>query len=97
MAATTQRVARSPKALRCTGIRLTLTGPPWMSRQHEAALQHAKARQKDPSWQHDYRAHRPVVEPKISHFTRRPWGARKARCRGRARILAVRFSPWAAS
>jgi hypothetical protein len=31
--------------------------------------------------------HRPVVERKISHFTRRPWGARKARCRGRIRIL----------
>jgi DDE family transposase len=54
---------------------------------HEAALQHAKARQKDPAWQQDYRAHRPVVERKISHFTRRPWGARKTRCRGRARIL----------
>jgi hypothetical protein len=54
---------------------------------HEAALQHAKARQKDPAWQQDYRAHRPLVERKISHFTRRPWGARKARCRGSARIL----------
>jgi Transposase DDE domain len=53
----------------------------------EAALQHAKARQKDPAWQQAYRTHRPVVERKISHFTRRPWGARKARCRGRARIL----------
>jgi hypothetical protein len=27
------------------------------------------------------------VERKISHFTRRPWGARNARCRGHARIL----------
>jgi hypothetical protein len=54
---------------------------------HEAALQHAKARQKDPAWQQDYRAHRPVVERKISHFTRRPWGGRKARCRGQKRIL----------
>ncbi len=27
------------------------------------------------------------MERKISHFTRRPWGARQARCRGRARIL----------
>jgi Transposase DDE domain len=53
----------------------------------EAALQHAKARQHDPVWQQDYRTHRPVVERKISHFTRRPWGGRKARCRGRARIL----------
>ena len=53
----------------------------------EAALQHAKTRQQDPVWQQDYRAHRPVVERKISHFTRRPWGARKARCRGQKRIL----------
>ena len=30
---------------------------------------------------------RPVVERKISHFTRRPWGGRKARCRGQKRIL----------
>jgi hypothetical protein len=54
---------------------------------YEAALQHAKARQKDPAWQQDYRTYRPVVERKISHFTRRPWGGRKARCRGAARIL----------
>ena len=46
-----------------------------------------RPRQKDPAWQQDYRAHRPVVERKISHFTRRPWGARKARCRGQKRIL----------
>jgi hypothetical protein len=54
---------------------------------HEAALQHAKVRQQDPAWQQDYRTHRPVVERKISHFTRRPWGGRKARCRGQKRIL----------
>ena len=54
---------------------------------HEATLQRAKARQRDPAWQHAYRTHRPVVERKISHFTRRPWGGRKARCRGQARIL----------
>lgn len=53
----------------------------------EAALQHAKARQQDPDWQLDYRANRPIVERKISHFTRRPWGGRKARCRGQKRIL----------
>jgi hypothetical protein len=54
---------------------------------HEGALQYAKARQKDPAWQQDYRANRPVVERKIGHFTRRPGGGRKARCRGRTRIL----------
>jgi hypothetical protein len=56
-------------------------------RPHEAALQHAKARQKDLAWQQDYRAHRPVVERKISHFTRRPWGGQKARCAVQKRIL----------
>ena len=54
---------------------------------HEAALQHATHRQADPDWQQDYRTYRPVVERKISHFTRRPWGGRKARCRGHKRIL----------
>jgi hypothetical protein len=53
----------------------------------EADLQRAKARQHDPDWQRAYRTHRPTVERKISHFTRRPWGGRKARCRGRARVL----------
>jgi hypothetical protein len=54
---------------------------------HEAALQQAKTRQQDPAWQQAYRHHRPTVERKISHFTRRPWGGRKARCRGQTRIL----------
>jgi len=42
---------------------------------YEAALQHAKTRQRDPGWQQDYRTYRPVVERKISHFTRRPGAA----------------------
>ena len=41
----------------------------------EGALQQAKARQQDPAWQQDYRTYRPVVERKISHFTRRPGAA----------------------
>jgi len=53
----------------------------------EAALQRTKARQQDRAWQQDYRANRPVAERKISRFTRRPWGGRKARCRGTKRIL----------
>ena len=53
----------------------------------EALLQHAKTRQRDPAWQADNRTFRPVVERKISHFTRRPWGGRKARCRGQKRVL----------
>jgi hypothetical protein len=54
---------------------------------HEAALQKAKAAQRDPDRQQTYRQTRPTVERKIAHFTRRPWGGRNARCRGTARIL----------
>jgi len=53
---------------------------------HEDVLQRARASQRDPAWQQRYRADRPMVERKISHFTRRAWGGRKARTRGLARI-----------
>jgi len=53
---------------------------------HEAVLQRARAAQRDPAWQQRYRADRPLVERKVSHFTRRAWGGRKARTRGLARI-----------
>lgn len=53
---------------------------------HETLLQAAKADQISPGWQAAYRAARPVVERKIAHFTRRPWGGRKARCRGEDRV-----------
>jgi DDE family transposase len=53
---------------------------------HEAILQQARADQRDPAWQQRYRADRPIVERKISHFTRRAWGGRRARTRGLARI-----------
>lgn len=53
---------------------------------HEKLLQHAKGEQTRPDWQAAYRAARPVVERKISHFTSRWWGGRKARCRGLARV-----------
>jgi IS5 family transposase len=52
----------------------------------EAVLQRARQEQKEPAWQDRYRAERPIVERKISHFTRRSWGGRKARTRGLARI-----------
>ena len=52
----------------------------------EAVLQRARAAQRDPAWQDRYRTDRPTVERKISHFTRRAWGGRKARTRGLARI-----------
>ena len=53
---------------------------------HEAALQRAKAAQRSEDWKARYRADRPIVERKIAHFTRRPWGGRKARVRGLERI-----------
>lgn len=52
----------------------------------EAVLQRARASQRDPTWQERYRTDRPTVERKISHFTRRAWGGRKARTRGLQRI-----------
>jgi hypothetical protein len=52
----------------------------------EDVLQRARQEQKEPAWQERYRAERPIVERKISHFTRRAWGGRKARTRGLARI-----------
>jgi IS5 family transposase len=52
----------------------------------EAILQKARAAQRDPAWQDRYRTDRPIVERKISHFTRRAWGGRKARTRGLRRI-----------
>jgi Transposase DDE domain/Transposase domain (DUF772) len=54
---------------------------------HEAVLQEARTAQQDSEWQQRYRSQRPTVERKISHFTRRPWGGRKARTRGTARVL----------
>ncbi len=52
----------------------------------EAFLQAARAQQADPDWAARYRADRPIVERKISHFVRRAWGGRKARTRGRKRV-----------
>jgi len=52
----------------------------------EAILQRARQEQADPSWKAAYRADRPIVERKIAHFTRRPWGGRKARTRGLQRV-----------
>jgi hypothetical protein len=43
-----------------------------------------------------YRTDRPVVERKVSHSTRRPWGGRKARTRGLARITTDLYARAAA-
>jgi Transposase DDE domain/Transposase domain (DUF772) len=53
---------------------------------HEALLQAARTEQATPDWVESYRADRPIVERKISHYARRLWGGRKARCRGSTRI-----------
>lgn len=52
----------------------------------EALLRRARAEQKSPEWQARYKSTRPIVERKIAHFTRRPWGGRKARVRGTKRV-----------
>jgi len=62
----------------------------------EPVLQKARAAQRDPAWQQQYRTDRPVVERKVSHFTRRPWGGRKARTRGLARITTDLYARAAA-
>jgi hypothetical protein len=53
---------------------------------HEAALAAARARQRDPAWQADYRATRPKVERKLAHLLRRRHGGRRARVRGLVRV-----------
>jgi len=53
----------------------------------EATLKKHRARQAEPTWKQRYRATRPKVERKIGHFVRRSWGGRRARTRGKARIL----------
>jgi hypothetical protein len=53
---------------------------------HEARLQAARGRQRDPAWRADYRAHRPTVERKLAHLLRRRHGGRRARMRGRLRV-----------
>jgi hypothetical protein len=76
--------AGCPLRAQCTKAR---AGRVVMVHPQEQALQAARAAQRTPQWQADYRANRPSVERKISHFVRRPWGGRKARCRGQERIL----------
>jgi len=53
---------------------------------HEAVLQRARAEQREPGWAEHYRSDRPIVERKIAHFVRKPWGGRRARTRGKERV-----------
>jgi Transposase DDE domain/Transposase domain (DUF772) len=72
-----------PLASLCTSSRAgrTITIHP-----HERRLQAARARQRDPAWRSDYRAHRPTVERKLAHLLRRRHGGRRARVRGLLRV-----------
>ncbi len=77
--------AGCPLAAQCTSSRAGRTikiGP------HEEQLARARARQKDPTWQAEYRATRPKVERKIGHLMRRRHGGRRARVRGRPKVAA---------
>jgi IS5 family transposase len=72
-----------PLAERCT---TAADGRSVTIHRREDLLQAHKAAQATPEWQDDYTGTRPKVERKIAHFVRRPWGGRKARVRGMARI-----------
>jgi IS5 family transposase len=77
------RCRTCPLRTACTksGAGRTITVHP-----HEAVLQQARAEQTEPGWVEHYRADRPIVERKIAHFVRKPWGGRRARTRGKARV-----------
>lgn len=64
--------------------------------EHEELLQRARAEQRTPEWQATYKEIRPTVERKISHYVRRPWGGRRARMRGRARVTIDAYTRAAA-
>jgi hypothetical protein len=77
--------AACPLRAQCTDSK---TGRSITIGRHENHLATARTRQKDPTWQADYRATRPKVERKIAHLMHRRHGGRRARMRGRARIAA---------
>jgi len=77
--------AGCPLAAQCTSAR---DGRTITIGRHEAQLTRARARQKDPGWQAEYRATRPKVERKIGHLMRRRHGGRRARVRGRPKVAA---------
>lgn len=76
--------ADCPLRAQCTKAK---AGRVVMVHPQELALQTARTAQQHPAWQAAYRSTRPTGERKISHLTRRPWGGRKARCRGQERNL----------
>jgi hypothetical protein len=76
--------ASCPLRDRCT---TAATGRTVTVHPREVTLSKHRARQADPAWKQRYRATRPKVERKIGHFVQRSWGGRRARTRGKARIL----------
>jgi len=76
--------ASCPLAARCTTAK---TGRTITIHPHEQVLQKHKAEQQQEEWQQQYTGTRPKVERKIAHFVHKPWGGRRARMRGAARVL----------
>ena len=74
-----------PLRAQCTTSR---TGRGIVIGAHEQRLADARAAQKDPDWQADYKATRPKVERKLGHLMRRKHGGRRARMRGTSKIDA---------
>ena len=72
-----------PLAERCTTNK---AGRSVNIHRNEQVLQRHKAAQEAEEWKERYKSTRPKVERKIAHLVRKPWGGRKARMRGLARI-----------
>jgi len=72
-----------PLATQCTTSR---NGRSITINKFEGLIQQARSEQTEPDWKARYKADRPMVERKISHFVRRPWGGRNARTRGLKRV-----------
>lgn len=72
-----------PLRARCTESR---SGRTIQLHPQERLLCRERDRQKDPSWQQNYKATRPKVERKIGHLMRRRHGGRRARLRGTERV-----------
>jgi hypothetical protein len=69
-----------------TGCTTSRSGRTITINKFEGLIQQARSEQNTPEWKARYNADRPMVERKISHFVRRPWGGRKARTRGLTRV-----------
>ena len=75
--------ATCPLAERCTTNK---QGRSVNVHRNESVLQRHKVAQQAKEWKERYKSTRPKVERKIAHMVRKPWGGRKARIRGLARV-----------